>query len=181
MEELMIDNSQRKAPKVLPQLRVTTQPLMRSSVSSSSSSPSSSPSYNKRRKLNNCWWVDDDKGNSQWKKEEEKKKNNTNKGKKNLKRNKAVVQKPQSFIIEGFWVFIIGLESLCTLLYWMRVVSFYYCYCYCYYYFVGGYSHFIPGFAYSQRRGILWESERVANRKGKCIQKSRCNTWDLVV
>ncbi|XP_050905573.1 LOW QUALITY PROTEIN: cyclin-D1-1 [Lathyrus oleraceus] len=65
MEELMIDNSQRKAPKVLPQLRVTTQPLMRSSVSSSSSSPSSSPSYNKRRKLNNCWWVDDDKGNSQ--------------------------------------------------------------------------------------------------------------------
>ncbi|XP_058776847.1 cyclin-D1-1-like isoform X2 [Vicia villosa] len=65
MEELMIDNNQRKAPKVLPQLRVTTQPLMRSSVSSSSSSsPSSSPSYNKRRKLNNCWWVDDDKGNS---------------------------------------------------------------------------------------------------------------------
>ncbi|CAI8587666.1 unnamed protein product [Vicia faba] len=65
MEEVMIENNQRKAPKVLPQLRVTTQPLMRSSDSSSSSSSSSSPSYIKRRKLNNCWWVDDDKGNSQ--------------------------------------------------------------------------------------------------------------------
>ncbi|XP_012568232.1 cyclin-D1-1 [Cicer arietinum] len=60
MQELVIDNNMRKPPKVLPQLRVTTQPLMRSSVSSSSSSPSSSSTY-KRRKLNNSLWVDDDK------------------------------------------------------------------------------------------------------------------------
>ncbi|XP_022632550.1 cyclin-D1-1 isoform X1 [Vigna radiata var. radiata] len=67
MQELVIDNNRRKPPKVLPQLRVTSRPLIRSSVSSfseSSSSPSSSLSY-KRRKLNNCLWVDDDKGNSQ--------------------------------------------------------------------------------------------------------------------
>ncbi|KAK7307200.1 hypothetical protein VNO77_40038 [Canavalia gladiata] len=67
MQEFVIDNNRRKPPKVLPQLRVTTQPLMRSGVSSfsaSSSSPSS-PLSCKRRKLNNCLWVDDDKGNSQ--------------------------------------------------------------------------------------------------------------------
>ncbi|RDX74064.1 Cyclin-D1-1, partial [Mucuna pruriens] len=67
MQELVIDNNRRKPPKVLPQLRVTSRPLTRSSVSSfsaSSSSPSSSLSC-KRRKLNNCLWVDDDKGNSQ--------------------------------------------------------------------------------------------------------------------
>ncbi|KAK7367924.1 hypothetical protein VNO80_09944 [Phaseolus coccineus] len=67
MQELVIDNNRRKTPKVLPQLRVTSRPLIRSSVSSfsaSSSSPSSSLSC-KRRKLNNCLWVDDDKGNSQ--------------------------------------------------------------------------------------------------------------------
>ncbi|BAT99585.1 hypothetical protein VIGAN_10104300 [Vigna angularis var. angularis] len=67
MQELVIDNNRRKPPKVLPQLRVTSRPLIRSSVSSfseSSSSPSSSLSC-KRRKLNNCLWVDDDKGNSQ--------------------------------------------------------------------------------------------------------------------
>lgn len=65
MQEFVIENNQStKPPRVLPQLRVTTQPLMRSSVSSSSSSPSSPLSY-KRRKLNNCLWVDDDKGNFQ--------------------------------------------------------------------------------------------------------------------
>ncbi|KAJ1389905.1 Cyclin-like [Sesbania bispinosa] len=65
MQELVIDNNRRKTPKVLPQLRVTTQPLMRSSVSSFSSSSSSPSSLSfKRRKLNNCLWVDDDKGNS---------------------------------------------------------------------------------------------------------------------
>ncbi|XP_057448418.1 cyclin-D1-1-like isoform X2 [Lotus japonicus] len=65
MQEFGIENNQStKPPRVLPQLRVTTQPLMRSSVSSSSSSPSSPLSY-KRRKLNNCLWVDDDKGNFQ--------------------------------------------------------------------------------------------------------------------
>lgn len=64
MQELVIDNNQRKPPKVLPQMRVTIQPLMRSCVSSSSSSPSSSSSSYKRRKLNNCLWVDDDKGSN---------------------------------------------------------------------------------------------------------------------
>ncbi|KAK7309515.1 hypothetical protein RJT34_06311 [Clitoria ternatea] len=70
MQELVIDNNRSKAPKVLPQLRVTTLPLMTRSSSdpsfsaSSSSSPSSSLSC-KRRKLNNCLWVDDDKENSQ--------------------------------------------------------------------------------------------------------------------
>ncbi|KAL1355242.1 cyclin-D1-1 [Arachis duranensis] len=72
-ELLVIDNNQRKTPKVLPQLRVmTTRPLTRSSVSSflSSSSLSSSTSSSafslsyKRRKLNNCFWVDDHKGNA---------------------------------------------------------------------------------------------------------------------
>ncbi|XP_045812728.1 cyclin-D1-1-like [Trifolium pratense] len=63
MQGLVIDNNQRKPPKVLPQMRVTTQPLVRSCVSSSSSSPSSSSPY-KRRKLNNCLWVDDDKGSN---------------------------------------------------------------------------------------------------------------------
>ncbi|KAH1264399.1 Cyclin-D1-1 [Glycine max] len=69
MQELVIDNNQRKPPKVLPQLRVTiSRPIMRSSVSSflaSSSSPSSSSLSCRRRKLNNSLWVDDDKGNSQ--------------------------------------------------------------------------------------------------------------------
>ncbi|XP_059446271.1 cyclin-D1-1 [Corylus avellana] len=63
MQEFVIDNSRRKPPKTLPQLRVTIRARVRSSDSSSSSSSSSSP--NKRRKLNNCpWVVDDDKGNS---------------------------------------------------------------------------------------------------------------------
>ncbi|KAE8690802.1 Cyclin-D1-1 [Hibiscus syriacus] len=61
MQELIVDNSRRKPPKILPQLRVTIRPRTRSSDSSLSSSPSTS--Y-KRRKLNNCLWVDDDKGNS---------------------------------------------------------------------------------------------------------------------
>lgn len=64
MQELVIENNQRKPPKVLPQMRVTIHPLMRSCVSSSSSSPSSSSSSYKRRKLNNCLWVDDDKGSN---------------------------------------------------------------------------------------------------------------------
>lgn len=62
MQEFVIDNSRRKPPKVLPQLRVTIRGRMRSSDDSSSSSSSS---LNKRRKLNNCLWVDDDKGNSE--------------------------------------------------------------------------------------------------------------------
>ncbi|KAK7252351.1 hypothetical protein RIF29_36224 [Crotalaria pallida] len=70
MQELVSDNNRRKLPKVLPQLRVTTRPLTRSSISSfssssSSSSPSSSLSY-KRRRLNNCLWVEgSDNENSQ--------------------------------------------------------------------------------------------------------------------
>ncbi|XP_054775930.1 cyclin-D1-1 [Prosopis cineraria] len=67
IQELVIDNNRRKVPKVLPQLRVTIQPRVSSSIlslsASSSSSSSSSPC--KRRKINNCLWVDDDKGNSQ--------------------------------------------------------------------------------------------------------------------
>ncbi|XWS22549.1 hypothetical protein CRYUN_Cryun29cG0046200 [Craigia yunnanensis] len=59
MQELLLDNARRKAPKVLQQLRVTIRARMRSSDSSSSS-----PSY-KRRKVNNCLWVDDDKANSE--------------------------------------------------------------------------------------------------------------------
>ncbi|KAK6931104.1 Cyclin, N-terminal, partial [Dillenia turbinata] len=59
MQENVITNRRKKAPKVLPQLRVMTRAMLRSSDSSSSSS--SSASY-KRRKLNNCLWVDDDKG-----------------------------------------------------------------------------------------------------------------------
>ncbi|KDP21306.1 hypothetical protein JCGZ_21777 [Jatropha curcas] len=67
MQDLVLDNSRRKPPKVLPLLRVTIRARMRSSDSSSSptSSSSSSPSSYKRRKLNNCLWVDDDKGNSE--------------------------------------------------------------------------------------------------------------------
>ncbi|KAH1260047.1 Cyclin-D1-1 [Glycine max] len=67
MQELVINNNRRKPPKVLPQLRVTSRPIMRSSVSSFSASSSFSPSSSlscKRRKLNNSLWVDDDKGNS---------------------------------------------------------------------------------------------------------------------
>ncbi|XP_043812879.1 cyclin-D1-1 isoform X1 [Manihot esculenta] len=64
MQDLVLDNSRRKPPKVLPLLRVTIRARTRSldSSSSPSSSSSSSSSY-KRRKLNNCLWVDDDKGN----------------------------------------------------------------------------------------------------------------------
>ncbi|KAE8726081.1 Cyclin-D1-1 [Hibiscus syriacus] len=61
MQELIVDNARREPPKILPQLRVTIRPGMRSS--DSSLSPHSSP-Y-KRRKLNNHSWVDDDKGNSE--------------------------------------------------------------------------------------------------------------------
>lgn len=66
MQELVLDNTRRKQPKVLPrQLRVTIRARMRStSDSPSSSSSSSSPSF-KRRKTNNFLWVDDDKGNSE--------------------------------------------------------------------------------------------------------------------
>ncbi|KAF8039956.1 hypothetical protein BT93_B2237 [Corymbia citriodora subsp. variegata] len=64
MQKLVRSSSKRKAPKVLPQFRVTTQARMRFSDSSSSSSLS--PSYdNKRRKLNNSLWVDVDKGSSE--------------------------------------------------------------------------------------------------------------------
>ncbi|KAG5236702.1 hypothetical protein OIU76_011550 [Salix suchowensis] len=63
MQDLVLDNSQRKPTKVLlPQLRVTIRARTRSSGSDSSSSSSSS-SY-KRRKLNNCLWAVDDKGSS---------------------------------------------------------------------------------------------------------------------
>ncbi|KAG4399749.1 hypothetical protein GLYMA_08G291000v4 [Glycine max] len=72
MQELVINNNQRKLPtKVLPQLRVTTRTRMRSSTVSSFSSTSSSSSSTsfslscKRRKLNNRLWVDDEKGNSE--------------------------------------------------------------------------------------------------------------------
>ncbi|KAJ0095025.1 hypothetical protein Patl1_16218 [Pistacia atlantica] len=69
MQQLVLNDRRRKAPKVLPQLRVTVRARMRSSSDSSSSSPSPSPSPSpisyKRRKLNNCLWVDDDKGNSE--------------------------------------------------------------------------------------------------------------------
>ncbi|KAJ9172083.1 hypothetical protein P3X46_015369 [Hevea brasiliensis] len=64
MQDLVLDNSRRKPPKVLPLLRVTIRARMRSSDSSSSSSSSSSSFY-KRRKLNKCLWVNDDKGVSQ--------------------------------------------------------------------------------------------------------------------
>eukprot|EP00257_Ricinus_communis_P022487 XP_015582229.1 cyclin-D1-1 [Ricinus communis] len=72
MQDLVLDNSRKTLPKVLPVLRVTIRARMRSSDSSSlssspslsSSSSSSSISY-KRRKLNNCLWVDNDKGNSE--------------------------------------------------------------------------------------------------------------------
>ncbi|XP_045801966.1 cyclin-D1-1-like [Trifolium pratense] len=72
MQEIMISNNRRNPPKVLPQLRVTTQTQRWSNVSSSSSSssPSSSSSSSfslsyKKRKLINCFWLDDDKGNSE--------------------------------------------------------------------------------------------------------------------
>lgn len=67
MQRLVLNDSRRKQPKVIPQLRVTIRPRMRSSCdpsSSSSSSSSSSPTY-KRRKLNNYLWVGDDKGGSE--------------------------------------------------------------------------------------------------------------------
>ncbi|KAI3412283.1 Cyclin N-terminal domain-containing protein [Psidium guajava] len=65
MQKLVVHSgSKRKAPKVLPQFRVTTQ--ARTRFSDSSSSSSLSPSYNnKRRKLSNILWVDVDKGNSE--------------------------------------------------------------------------------------------------------------------
>ncbi|KAK6922141.1 Cyclin, N-terminal [Dillenia turbinata] len=59
MQENVITDRRKKAPKVLPQLRVMTRATLRSS--DSSSSPSSSSSY-KRRKVDNCLWVDDEKG-----------------------------------------------------------------------------------------------------------------------
>ncbi|CAL0331500.1 unnamed protein product [Lupinus luteus] len=69
MQELAIDNNKRKLPKVLPQLRVTTESPIRSSVSSSSSSFSSSISFSlsyKRRRINsNRFCVDGDKENFQ--------------------------------------------------------------------------------------------------------------------
>ncbi|KAG2702130.1 hypothetical protein I3760_06G076000 [Carya illinoinensis] len=62
MQEFVVDNSRRRSPKILPQLRVTISGRVRSSDSSSSCTSSS----NKRRKLNNCLWpVDDEKGNSE--------------------------------------------------------------------------------------------------------------------
>ncbi|KAF3431321.1 hypothetical protein FNV43_RR26052 [Rhamnella rubrinervis] len=61
MQELVLENRRTKTPKILPQVRVTIRPGMRSSDSSSSSSSSSF----KRRKLNNWLWVDDDKGSSE--------------------------------------------------------------------------------------------------------------------
>lgn len=65
MQRLVLNDSRRKQPKVIPQLRVTIRARMRSSCdSSSSSSSSSSPTY-KRRKLNNYLWVGDDKGGSE--------------------------------------------------------------------------------------------------------------------
>ncbi|KAF5940141.1 hypothetical protein HYC85_021308 [Camellia sinensis] len=60
MQEIAVDNRGRKAPKVLPQLRVMTQV----SIGPSDSSSSSSSSSFKRRKLNKSLWVDDDKGSS---------------------------------------------------------------------------------------------------------------------
>lgn len=68
MQEIVLDSSQSKSPKILPQFRVTVRTRMRSSdlsSSYSSSSSSSSSSPNKRRKLNQSHWVDDDKGNTE--------------------------------------------------------------------------------------------------------------------
>ncbi|XP_019420166.1 PREDICTED: cyclin-D1-1-like isoform X2 [Lupinus angustifolius] len=65
MQEVVIDNKKRKLPKVLPQLRVTTETPMSSSVSSSSSSFSSSTSFSlsyKWRRINsNRFCVDAEK------------------------------------------------------------------------------------------------------------------------
>ncbi|XP_030552085.1 cyclin-D1-1 [Rhodamnia argentea] len=64
MQKMVHSGSKRKAPKVLPQFRLTTQ--ARTRFSDSSSSSSLSPSYdNNRRKLSNILWVDVDKGNSE--------------------------------------------------------------------------------------------------------------------
>ncbi|XP_057493470.1 cyclin-D1-1 [Actinidia eriantha] len=60
MQEIAVDNSRTKPPRVLPQLRVMT----RATIGSGDSSSSSSSSPHKRRKLNNSLWVDDDKGSS---------------------------------------------------------------------------------------------------------------------
>ncbi|KAF8378326.1 hypothetical protein HHK36_029665 [Tetracentron sinense] len=57
MQEVVVNNSQRKPPKVLPQLRVTTP----AGIGSGESSSSSLSSSNKRRKVSNCLWVDDEK------------------------------------------------------------------------------------------------------------------------
>lgn len=68
MEEIVLDNSRRNSPKIIPQFRVTVRTRMRSSDLSStySSSSSSSSSPNKRRKLNQTHlWVDDEKGNTE--------------------------------------------------------------------------------------------------------------------
>ncbi|MCL7040158.1 hypothetical protein MKW94_010553 [Papaver nudicaule] len=59
MEDVVTEINQRSSrltPKILPQVRITTQTI---GFSDSSSSPSSSPSSSqKRRKLNNLFWVD---------------------------------------------------------------------------------------------------------------------------
>ncbi|KAA8529527.1 hypothetical protein F0562_033674 [Nyssa sinensis] len=60
MQNFVVDNRRRKAPKVLPHLRVMT----RARIGFGDSSSSSSSSSYKRRKLNNSLWVDDDKGSS---------------------------------------------------------------------------------------------------------------------
>ncbi|XP_057949243.1 cyclin-D1-1 isoform X2 [Malania oleifera] len=77
MQEIVVGNSRRKPPKVLPQFRVTTwarrirsrttttTDYSSASSSSISLSSSSSPSSYKRRKLGDCLWaIEDDKGNS---------------------------------------------------------------------------------------------------------------------
>ncbi|KAI3970558.1 hypothetical protein MKX01_024205 [Papaver californicum] len=61
MEDVVTEINQRSsrlAPKILPQLRITTQAIGSSDSSSSCSSSSSTSSSQKRRKLNNLLWVD---------------------------------------------------------------------------------------------------------------------------
>ncbi|KAI4339351.1 hypothetical protein MLD38_024304 [Melastoma candidum] len=72
MEASLLRNGRRKAPKVLPQFRVTTRPGTRYSDSSPSpsSSTSSSDPHNKRRRLNFTSWTVDDKGISESEREE---------------------------------------------------------------------------------------------------------------
>ncbi|KGN51205.1 cyclin-D1-1 [Cucumis sativus] len=68
MQPLTLESRRRKAPKVIPQLRVRVRAGLRYSDSSSSSSSSRLPF--KRRKLNNCVWVEDDKENSKFRADE---------------------------------------------------------------------------------------------------------------